>query len=137
MNRFTLPIFIAGVLAVLFFGMRTGHPRDLGQWERADPELKKWYSQLRQPDNPTISCCGEADAYWADSYEVDRDGNYVAIITDERDVPGRPPVPVGTKITVPKHKIKHDEGNPTGHAVIFVSSGPIKSVYCYVPGGGV
>ena len=24
-----------------------------------------------QPDVPFMSCCGEADAYWADSFEVD------------------------------------------------------------------
>lgn len=30
-----------------------------------------------------LSCCGEADAHWADSFEVE-DGRYVAIITDER-----------------------------------------------------
>jgi hypothetical protein len=28
-------------------------------------------------------CCGEADAYWADTFE-EQDGKYVAIITDDR-----------------------------------------------------
>ena len=36
-----------------------------------------------QESHPTLSCCSEADAYWADSFEVD-DGRYVATITDER-----------------------------------------------------
>jgi hypothetical protein len=56
-----------------------------------------------------------------DSFEVDED-RYVAIITDERpDGPlGRPHRELGERIVVPDHKIKWDEGNPTGHGVIFI-----------------
>jgi hypothetical protein len=58
--------------------------RDLGQWDAVDPAQRQWFNELKQPDFPFLSCCGEADAYWADSYEVE--GNqYVAIITDARD----------------------------------------------------
>jgi hypothetical protein len=90
-----------------------------------------------RPDMPDSSCCGEADAYWADSFEMDRaSGQYVAIVTDERDDQplGRPHVPLGTRIIVPNAKIKWSAGNPTGHGVIFMSGG---IVYCYVPPGGV
>ena len=45
--------------------------RDFGQWETVNPEIREWYQALMQPDNPSVSCCGEADAYWADSFEVD------------------------------------------------------------------
>jgi hypothetical protein len=78
----------------------------------------------------------QSDAYWADSFEVDED-HYVAIITDERpDGPlGRPHRELGEKIVVPNHKIKWDEGNPTGHGIIFIGIGG--QVYCYVPPGGV
>lgn len=55
--------------------------RDLGQWGAGDPQIREWYQALMQPDNPAASCCGEADAYWADSFEVDGD-KYVAIITE-------------------------------------------------------
>lgn len=92
-----------------------------------------------QPDNPNISCCGESDAYHADSFEIDGD-KYVAIITDTRDVPGRPPIKPGTKIVVPNQKLKYDAGNPTGHGVIFVrydSDEETFSVLCYVVPGGV
>lgn len=41
--------------------------RDLGQWGAGDPQIREWYQALMQPDNPAASCCGEADAYWADS----------------------------------------------------------------------
>ena len=34
-----------------------------------------------QPDNPHMSCCGEADAFEADSFEVSGD-EYVAISTN-------------------------------------------------------
>jgi hypothetical protein len=92
-----------------------------------------------QPDNPTVSCCGEADAYWADSYEVEGD-QYVAIITDNRgeiydEKVGRATREVGTKVPVPNRKLKWDDGNPTGHGVVFLSTGG--SVICYVPPGGV
>jgi len=63
--------------------MSVANARDLGQWQSVNPEVREWYQALRQPDHPAISCCGEADAYWSDSFEVDGD-KYVAIITDSR-----------------------------------------------------
>ena len=57
-----------------------------------------------------VSCCGEADAYEADIFEVEG-GHYVAVITD-----GKGEIPNGTKIPVPNNKIKWDEGNPKGTA---------------------
>ena len=82
-----------------------------------------------QPDNPVLSCCGEADAYWADSFEVD-EGRYVSIITDERpDGPlGRMHREVDKQVLVPNSKIKWDDGNPTGHGIIFMGTGG--KVYC-------
>jgi hypothetical protein len=106
------------------------------QWEKADPALRSWYQSLRQPDQPSMSCCGEADAYWADSFAVGPNGEYVAIITDDRVVPGRQIREVGTRVLVPNHKIKVDQGNPTGHGVIFLSPST-NEVYCYLPPGGV
>jgi hypothetical protein len=110
--------------------------RDLGQWEAGDPVVREWYQALMQPDNPAASCCGEADAYWADSFEVDGD-RYVAIITDPRpDEPlRRKHIDIGTRIVVPNHKLKWDQSNPTGHGIIFLSRGDY--VYCYVAPGGV
>ena len=89
-----------------------------------------------QPDIPSVSCCGEADAYWADLYQVDGD-KYVAIITDPRpDEPlRRRHLEIGTRIVVPNHKLKFDQSNPTGHGIIFLNGGDL--VYCYVAPGGV
>jgi len=138
-----LQAFIAGVGVGIFITPKAAHGSDYGQWDRSDP-ITQWYSTLMQPDHPTTSCCGEADAYWADIYEMQGD-KVVAIITDPRpDEPlKRNHIPMGTKILVPKNKLKWDQGNPTGHGVIFlkeISTGPGIMpgwfVYCYVfPGG--
>jgi hypothetical protein len=110
--------------------------RDVGQWDNQAPEVRKWFQSLMQPDVPFRSCCGEADAYWADSFDSS-DGQYLAIITDTRpDGPlGRPHHEPGETFSIPNNKIKWDQGNPTGHGVIFLSS--TGDVYCYVPPGGV
>lgn len=110
--------------------------RDNGQWENSAPEIREWFKSLMQPDNPYVPCCGEADAYYADTIHV-RDGKTYATITDDRDdAPlGRPPVPVGTVILIPDAKLKWDKGNPTGHGIVFI--GNQGQVYCYVTPGGV
>jgi hypothetical protein len=92
-------------------------------------------SNLMQPDN-AASCCGEADAYEADSFEVEGD-HYVAIITDgSGDLEHRKPaIPNGTRVPVPNHKMKWNEGNPTGHGILFI--GRTGLVFCYVTPGGV
>jgi hypothetical protein len=122
-------------VAILFM-LLPAFARDNGQWENSDPVIGLWFRSLRQPDNPQMSCCGEADAYWADGVEI-KDGQVIAIITDTRpDEPlGRSHVPVGTRIVVPPKKMKWDRGNPTGHIVIFLNYG--LDVYCYVTGTGV
>ena len=132
-KRMLIVVLAFAVLALSIYAARA---RDLGQWEATDPVIHQWYKTLMQPDNPSTSCCGEADAYWADSFEVDGD-KYVAIITDPRpDEPlKRKHVDIGTKIVVPNFKLKYDQSNPTGHGVIFLSRGDY--VYCYVAPGGV
>jgi hypothetical protein len=103
--------------------------RDNGQWGNQPLAVRQWFQGLMQPDNKTQSCCGEADAYEADNFEVKGD-QYVAIITDGKGV-----IPNGTRIPVPNQKIKWDEGNPTGHGILFIGIGG--QVYCYVAPGGV
>jgi hypothetical protein len=129
MNRLVLGTAFGCLISV-------AEARDYGQWEAVNPAIREWYQSLMQPDNPAASCCGEADAYWADAFEVDGD-QYVAIITDSRpDEPlRRKHVEAGTRIVVPNHKLKYDQSNPTGHSVIFLSKG--NHVYCYVAPGGV
>ncbi len=128
--------FLAVVFICIFTAVAFG--RDLGQWASTDYEVKYWFQHLMQPDNPTMSCCGEADAYYADGFETQGD-QYVAIITDERpDGPLlRAHVDVGTKILIPNTKIKFDQSNPTGHGLVFMNKSggyvPTTVVYCYLP----
>lgn len=97
-----------------------------------DPSHDEWYMSLKQPDNPTMSCCGIADAYWCDDISV-KDGKTFCAITDDRVIPRRPPLPMGMKIEIPDRKLKWDQkSNPTGHSVVFLSSGG--AVYCFVQG---
>lgn len=131
-------LIFAAICTLILLGVLYVAPawcRDLGQWEGSDPTVRAWYQSLMQPDAPATSCCGEADAYWADEIHV-RSGKTFAVITDDReDAPlGRPHIAIGTEFEVPNHKLKYDQGNPTGHSVVFLSRNGW--VYCFVMGGG-
>jgi len=151
-TKVALICFIAIVImiAILMFGLRIGHSdlltskaygRDLGQWEQADPFVREWYRTVKVPGTG-MSCCGEADAYWADRTETDHlpDGStqLIAVITDDRPpetIPQRRPIPIGTRYVVPPERIAWKHGNPTGHIVIFLNIND--QVLCYVQNGGV
>ncbi|MDP2410337.1 MAG: hypothetical protein Q8M26_08630 [Pseudolabrys sp.] len=127
---------IVGILVLAFFGFVAASfaPAWADDTERA--QLRGWYRSLMQPDNPGISCCGEADGYFADKIDV-VDGKVYATITDTRDdAPlGRRHIPPGARYLVPPHKITWKHGNPTGHTVIFIGIGD--EVLCFVQNGGV
>ena len=113
---------------VMAAGVAAVKARDAGQWADVPENVRQWFQSLKQPDHPRLSCCGEADAFEADSFEVDGD-HYVAIITNGKGV-----IPNGTRISVPNSKMKWDKGNPTGHGIIFI--GDRGQLYCYVTPGG-
>jgi len=77
-------LVIVGTVVASLFSVRSAKARDVGQWAASDPIIGNWYKGLMQPDNPHMSCCGKADAYWADKVEV-VDGKVFATITDTRD----------------------------------------------------
>lgn len=62
-------IIRAAILTALVFASQGAIARDDGRWEDSDPGIRAWFESLRQPDNPAISCCGDADAYFADLFE--------------------------------------------------------------------
>src|ERR1700733_14474068 len=62
-------IVIVTVAAVLIF-IEIANAHDANHGAVSDPAIQQWYRHLMQPDNPTASCCGEADAYWADEIHV-------------------------------------------------------------------
>ena len=128
------PILIWTVWAVvLVLSICKAPARDLGQWEGADPLTREWFNGLMRPDEPHLRCCGLADAYWADSYEVNG-GRYIAIITDARDdMPlGRPHIENGKRFAVPNIKIKWDRGNPTGTALSSSAMARRSIVICHL-----
>lgn len=130
-------IAAAGLVLVFMAAMHGASARDNGQWGSVDQAVRQWFQSLKQPDNPSVSCCGEADAYEADSFDVEGD-HYVAIITNgEEDIAhGKPAIANGTRIPVPNSKMKYDKSNPTGHGLIFLG-GSDHRVFCYVAPGGV
>lgn len=140
--RIILGIFLGLLLyalGIVVFASPPAHARDNGQWADTSPQVRKWFSELMQPDAPMISCCGEADAYWADDFEVSGD-QYVAIVTDDRgdtfpNGTTRAHIDPGTRILVPNGKIKFDQSNPTGHGVLFI--GATGAIYCYLPPAGI
>ena len=81
-------------------------------------------------------CCGETDAYVVSKLEV-IDGQSIATIDDDREVPGRTPIPKGTKVVVPPEKLGSTlpRGNPTENMWIFLHARTMM-VYCFVMGSG-
>jgi hypothetical protein len=121
-----LPLAALAALAMI----ASAAARDNGRWSDSPAQIRQWFQSLMQPDNPSMSCCGEADAFEADTFEVEGD-HYVAVITDGKGV-----VANGTRIPVPNRKMKWDAGNPTGHGIVFLQVGTLNA-YCYVAPGGV
>src|ERR1700681_1291640 len=92
-----LPLAAFAALAMLL----PAAARDNGQWADSPAANRQWFQSLMQPDNPTVGCCGEADAFEADAFEDE--GDYVAIVTGGKGV-----IPNGTRIALPNGKIKCD-----------------------------
>jgi hypothetical protein len=121
---------------MLLLSASSAFAHDSGQWSGSDQKVREWYQALMQPDNPSMSCCGEADAYWCDDY-YGRNGKAYCRITDDRPDAerNRRHIEIGTEFEIPEVKLKYDRSNPTGHGVIFLSRGDY--VYCFVAPGGV
>jgi hypothetical protein len=75
--------------------------RDGGQWQGTPESVREWFRKLMQPDNPAVSCCGEADAYEADNFDVEGD-HYIAVITNGHGV-----IPNGSRIA--DHGPEHED----------------------------
>ena len=121
-------LLMAGLSPVMAF--------DRGQ--NSDPAIKEWFQNLKQPDSPVSSCCGEADGYWCEQLHT-RDGKNYCNITDDRVIPGRTPAPLGLEIEIPTNKMMdghQSNGNPIGHSIVFLSSG-LSYVYCFILDSGI
>jgi hypothetical protein len=127
--------------------------RDNGNWSTNPQSWREWFPRVHQPDtlvfNTPTSCCGEADAYETDLFEVAPNGDIIAIITDGTGGENKVTVPDGTRIRIPASAIVLDQhevaSNPTGHGWVFLGnflddgttgnyqdSPSYRHVYCYV-----
>lgn len=133
--RWAIFSFALGFIFGAMLYIASAQARDLGQWENTDPVVKEWFKSLMMPDNPTIPCCGESDAYYCDTINVKEGKTYCTITDDRDDVPlRRPHINIGTVIEIPDYKLKWDKGNPVGHAIAFLTPGHI--VLCFVQNSG-
>ena len=114
-------------------------------------DLATYYESLLIP-NSEVSCCGPGDAYWADhidncNKDIKREKDnceFVAIVTDTRPdklvlsngkVINRIHVPIGTRIPIPPGwQRKQVIPNPTGHNILFLTSGIV--AICFEPSAG-
>jgi len=144
---------ILRLFLIALLGTSPALARDLGQWDHGDEASRTWFENLMQPDTlgtpSPVPCCGEGDAYWADSVHVEG-GKVIAEITDDRDdrLLKRLHVPVGTRFEIPAKKMvdaRQQRGNPTGHTIIFLGTvrwinnhmdPAARSVLCFVPATG-
>jgi hypothetical protein len=119
-----------GALAATALVLTPATARNMGQWDKENPE-SAWYKALLQPDNGH-SCCGEADAYFCDDIHIRDDKKFCSITDTRPDGPRmRPHRNLGEEFEIPRQKIdKGEQGNPTGHSVIFLTTSGI--VFCFV-----
>jgi hypothetical protein len=127
-------VILYGLTALLLAGFALlGYTVFARAHDHARPELDHWYNTLMMPDNPSVRCCGKNDEYRCEAFV--RNGETWCRVIDDRVIPNRPPVAIGTEILIPPHKYKFDQGNPTGHTVVFGRPGNGDFlVYCFVQG---
>jgi hypothetical protein len=102
-----------------------------GQVERHHPPQdmvlhEKFYSTWRMPDNPTMSCCNNADCYPTDIKYLD--GNIYARRRED-----------GKYILIPPQKVEHNRDNPDGQNHLCAPppglSNSSDTVFCFALGG--
>lgn len=80
-------------------------------------------------------CCSEADAVYADQWEILTDGNVRATVTG-----GGPRnhawAPLGRVYEVPADRIIREPGNPTGRPLLFLSPSSL-NLWCFAMGAGI
>lgn len=96
---------------------------------------QQWISTVARPDlRPGVaSCCGDADTFIADNFEI-VNGQLFAIITEDYTDETYPGFHIakGDKVLIPPEKVNHlpeDAGNTSGHGVVFLGANGV--VYCY------
>lgn len=83
-------------------------------------------------NNPVVrACCSDADALYADEWQS-AGADVIAKVTGggPRDHAW---APIGRVYHIPASKVKSEPGNPTGHALLFVSPASLEP-YCFFSG---
>jgi len=83
-----------------------------------DPEVAKWFHELKMPDHPDVGCCDVSDCSPTEARLVN--GHWEAI--------GH----LGKWLVIPAAKIVVRHSNPMFRAVLC-SSQSDDSIYCFVP----
>jgi hypothetical protein len=87
---------------------------------------ERFYSTWRMPENPSVSCCNDADCYPAEIRYVD--GNIQARRRES-----------GKYIAVPAEMVERNKGNPDGRNHLCApppsAFHPSDSVFCFALGG--
>ena len=94
--------------------------RDAGQWAGSSPDVRQWFRSLMTPDNPRVSCCGEADGYPVEHWETAGLEHKDFIVTLED----------GRTFFVPASKAQWRYGNPTGRDILFIGEGDRIFAWC-------
>lgn len=100
--------------AVIVLAMLCASPARARPPDDADPALKPWFDDLRQPGTGT-PCCSVADCR-PTRYRI-RDGHYEVEI-------------LGLWLPVPHDRVLDRSDNPTGHAIVCWL--PTEGVLCFV-----
>jgi hypothetical protein len=87
---------------------------------------EQFYSKWHMPDNPTVSCCNEADCYPTEIKYIDGD-----IYAKRRED--------GKYISVPAEKVERNRDNPDGRNHLCApppnAFHPSDTVFCFALGG--
>ena len=102
-------------------GHATLHHPSQDQWLH-----EKFYSTWRMPDNPSASCCNDADCYPTEIQYID--GNIYAKRRED-----------GKYILIPREKVERNRDNPDGRNHLCAPPPnpllPSDTVYCFALGG--
>jgi hypothetical protein len=102
-------------------GQATLHHPPQDQWLH-----EKFYSTWHMPDNPSASCCNDADCYPTEIQYID--GNIYAKRRED-----------GKYIPIPPEKVERNRDNPDGRNHLCApppnSLHPSDTVYCFALGG--
>lgn len=97
---------------------------------RAEVGVGSWWNT-----DAVRRCCSEADAVYADEWEILADGSVKAKVTG-----GGPRnhvwAPIGRIYEVPADRVLREPGNPTGRALLFLSPTSL-NLWCFALGAGI